>query len=292
MPRTLKAKDPKHAKQQKAKILIYGEAGVGKTWFSLDFPDVYYVDVEGGASRDHYREKLAKSGAAYFGPEDGSQDFEAVIEEVITLASVEHHYRTLVIDSFTKLFQQAQGEEEERLLNAGKKVEFGIDKKAAIRLSRKLVRWLGKIDMNVVLICHEKANWSNGEQIGVTFDGWDKMAYELDMVFHAMRRGRDSRVLMVKKSRLKEFPEAATMELSYAEFADRYGEDAIQSDVSKITLADSEQLAKLNYLIKERGIDDETQAKWLKKANVEEFREMEAEKVAKLIEHLEQKAEV
>ena len=41
-------------KPKKPKILISGPAGVGKTWVSLDFPSVYYIDCEQGAERDRY----------------------------------------------------------------------------------------------------------------------------------------------------------------------------------------------------------------------------------------------
>src|SRR5664280_1663930 len=71
----LKAKDPKTTEPSKPKILIFGKPGVGKTWFSLDFPSVYYIDTEGGADLAHYTAKLIKSGGVYMGPEDGSLDF-------------------------------------------------------------------------------------------------------------------------------------------------------------------------------------------------------------------------
>jgi hypothetical protein len=63
----LKAVAPKAAEPSKPKMLIFGKPGVGKTWTSLDFPNVYYVDTEGGADLAHYTDKLEKSGGVYFG---------------------------------------------------------------------------------------------------------------------------------------------------------------------------------------------------------------------------------
>ncbi len=64
--RKLKAKT-QVGKDVPAKIILSGDAGVGKTWFSLDFPSCYYIDIEGSAERSHYSEKLAAGGGAYFG---------------------------------------------------------------------------------------------------------------------------------------------------------------------------------------------------------------------------------
>ena len=40
---------PAASVQKKAKVLVYGEPGVGKTWFALTFPRVALIDTEGGA---------------------------------------------------------------------------------------------------------------------------------------------------------------------------------------------------------------------------------------------------
>src|SRR5688572_21789505 len=95
----LKAKDPKETEPRKPQMVIFGPSGVGKTWFALSFPAVYYIDTEGGASRKHYMERLSKSGGMYMGPEDGANDFETIIEQTKALATESHKFKTLVIDS-------------------------------------------------------------------------------------------------------------------------------------------------------------------------------------------------
>lgn len=284
--RKLKGKDPAEARQSKAKVLIFGPAGVGKTWVSMDFANVYYIDVEGGATRPQYKKKLKESGAAYFGPHDGSQNFDTVIEEIITLATSEHKYKTLVIDSFSKLFNTCSAEQEEKLLAAGTKVEFSIEKKASIRQSRKMIRWLDRLDMNVILICHERPLWKDGEQVGQTFDGWDKMEYELDLTLQIQRRGSDKRVAVVRKSRLVEFPDSSTFDWSYTQFAEKYGRDALEGDHRAIALATPEQVTTIKQLIKTIRVDQDTIDKWFNKAGVEEFEEMDTSTIAKCIEFL------
>ena len=214
----LRGKPTKEAVPKKAKVLIFGKAGVGKTWTSLDFPAAYYADVEGGASREQYTDKLHESGAVYFGPSDGASDFDTLLDEVKTLSSTEHDRKTLIIDSFSKLFNSAVAEEEERLVQAGKKIEFAVEKKPAVRLTRRLIRWLDRLDMNVILICHEKPLWKGGEQIGETYDGWDKLEYELDLTLQIVRQG-PKRTAQVRKSRLEAFPDGAHFDWSYADFA-------------------------------------------------------------------------
>jgi hypothetical protein len=284
--RKLKGRDPDDVQQSKAKIIIFGRAGVGKTWVSIDFANVYYIDVEGGAKEAAYRQKLRESKAKYFGPEDGSQNFETVTEEIISLATVTHPYKTVVIDSYSKLFNTCSAEQEEKMLAANQKVEFSIEKKASIRASRKLVRWLDRLDMNVILICHERPLWAGGEQIGTTYDGWDKMEYELDLVLQIQKRGTDKRVAIVRKTRLTRFPDGTTFDWSYSDFAQRYGRDALEGDSRPIALATAEQVTTIKELVKHIRVDQDTIDKWFNKAKVESFEEMDTATISKCIEFL------
>ena len=99
----LKAQKPVEQTTGKAKICVFGKSGIGKTWFSLDFPLVYYFDTESGADKAHYQKKLADSGGVYFGVREGSLDFPTVIAELKELANGGHPYKTVAIGSITKL---------------------------------------------------------------------------------------------------------------------------------------------------------------------------------------------
>jgi hypothetical protein len=278
----LRAIAPKNAQPKKPKMLIYGKAGVGKTWTSLDFPSVYFIDTEGGANGDHYTDKLKNSGGVYMGPEQGSLDFETVIEEIKALATEKHNYRTVVIDSFTKLYTTAIATEYDRLTEAKKKIEFSIEKKPATSYSRRLVNWLSRLDMNVILICHEKAEWKNGEQVGETFDGYEKLSYELDLCLNIVKAG-PSRNALIKKSRIQGFQENSNFPWSYEAFADVFGRDVMETQAEAVMLATKEQLAEITHLLSVIKLPEGQEEKWRAKVQVESWDEMSSSDIESLI---------
>ena len=284
----LKAVDPKAAQPSKSKILIFGKPGVGKTWGSLDFPSVYYIDTEGGANLSHYTDKLKKSGGVYFGPEQGSQDFSEVIGQVKALATEKHEYKTLIIDSLSKIFNNEISKEMDKL---GDKDAFGASKKPAVKLTRQLINWIDRIDMNVILICHEKPVWANGEQSGVTFDAWEKLEYELHLCLNIEKRGA-SRKAIVKKSRIESFPDQSQFDWSYDEFAKLYGRETLEGASKAIVLATQEQVEELNYLINLYKIDSEIVQKWLDKSKSDSIEEMASNQIQACIDLLKKKAEL
>jgi hypothetical protein len=288
--RSLKAVKPTEIAPVRPKILIYGKYGSGKTHASLDFPSCYYVDSEGGAKQDQYRKKLIASGGVYFGPEQGSRDFAAVVEEVKTLATVKHPYKTLIIDSLSAIYNSAISDEAERL---GSKDAFGASKKPATRLTMQLLNWVNRADMNVVLIAHEKAEWgmANGsrEEIGKTFDAFEKVGYELDLCLNILNPGPNVRIARIVKSRFDSFPMGETFPWSFAEFASRYGEDIIAKEAAPIVLATAEQVKELTFILEERKDGEDLKAKWFKAANAESLEELTTEQAAKCIAALSKK---
>lgn len=278
----LKAVDPKSAEPQKPKLLIFGKPGVGKTWTSLEFPGVFYIDSEGGATRDHYTDRLKKAGGMYLGPEQGSMSFDTIIEQFQALATEDHPYKTVVIDSISKIYNAEIAREQERL---GEKDAFGASKKTATALTRRLISWIDRIDMNVVLIAHEKPEWKSGEQVGETFDAWDKLAYELDVTLQIVKMG-DSRKARVRKSRLLGFPDGALFDWSYEEFAKRYGKDVIEKESKKISLATPQQLETIRDLLEVTKLPDNQVDKWFTAAGVATWDEMDEEKADKIIAYI------
>jgi AAA domain len=290
MATKLKAKDPKSTEPSKPKIVIYGPSGVGKTWWALSFPAVYYIDTEGGATRTHYMERLSKSGGVYLGPEDGSNDFETIIDQVKALATEKHKFKTLVIDSITKTFISCITAEGERL---GIKNAFGADKKPAVQSMRRLVNAIERLDMNVIFIAHEKSEWGldaqgNRAELGKIPDTHEKLIYELDLGLQIQKRGPD-RKATVKKSRLLGFPEGESFILDFETFAERYGKDVIEKASVQIVLASVVQVEEINRLVELLKVEQETVDKWLEKAKAEKFEEFNADQAAAIIKSLTEK---
>src|SRR5215471_12051881 len=287
----LLAISPEAIEPKKPKVLIYGVAGVGKTWQALDWPSCYYIDTEGGADLAPYRAKLLKAGGMYFGPEQGSLDFDTVIGQIEALATEKHHYKTVIIDSITKLFNTSITDEQSRL---GDRDAFGASKKPAVRQMAKLVRWLNRADMNAVIIAHQKDLWGKSdagqrEAIGVTFDAWEKLEYELHLVLRISKIGTGDnakRFAHVGKSRLTGFTEGERLDWSYAEFAQRYGKDVIEKEVVPVTLATAEEVAEVNKLLEIVKLPEGTVEKWMTKAGADSFEEMSSENVQACITHL------
>lgn len=281
----LRGKNPKHAKPARPKIVLFGPPGVGKTWGSLDFPSCYYVDTEGGASLDHYTDKLEKVGALYLGPEDGANDFDVVLDDLRTLATTKHDRKTLIVDSFTKLFNTEIQVEHDRLVKQGKKTDFGVDKKPAVSKTRQLIAWLDKLDMNAILICHEKPLWQNGEQVGATFDGWDKLAYELNLVCQIVRHGAD-RKAKVHKSRFDSFGEGELLDWSYGEFAKRFGKEVMEATSHAVALATTEQVKQARKLVDMLRIDESKVLKGFESAGVTCWEDMTSDRIQQSISKL------
>lgn len=287
----LLAVSPETVEPKKPKVLIYGGPGVGKTWTSLDFPRAYYIDTEGGADLDHYRSKLKAAGGMYFGPDQGSLDFDTVIGQIEALATEDHPYKTIIFDSITKLFNSAISDEQLRL---GKDDVYGASKKAPIRQMGKLIRWINRADMNVIMIAHEKPLWGldakgSREEIGKTFDAWEKLEYELHFVLRITKLGAGDaakRYAAIGKSRLTGFPEGTRFDWSYAEFAARYGKDVIEKEVKPVVLATADQVNEVKKILEVAPLPEGMVAKWFTKAGVDDWPEMDTETITKCIEFM------
>jgi hypothetical protein len=286
----LKAKDPITTEPSKPKMVVFGPSGAGKTWFAMSFPAVYYIACEPGNDRRHYMERLKSSGGMFMGPEDGALDFDEVIGQFKALATEKHRFKTVVVDSITKLFNNAIANEMERMDREGITNAFGADKKPAVQFMRRLIAVTNRLDMNVIFIAHEAAEWGtdakgNRVEIGRVPDCWNKLIYELDLAFAVQKTGA-SRWGVVKKSRLLGFPEAERFQLDFDTFSERYGKDIIEREAAPIAIATQAQVDEITRLVSLLKIDNETVEKWFEKANAESFSEFSAEIAEKTIKSL------
>jgi hypothetical protein len=210
-----------------------------------------------------------------------------VLEQIRLLATTKHKYRTIVIDSYTKLQNTKIAEKTEAMEKANVDMDktFGREKKPAIGKTRQMVSWFDRLDMNVILVCHEKDVWSDGKVIGKSFDGYDKLEYELDLVMQIIKQG-NSRKAKIGKCRLKQFREGEVIDWSYPAFAERYGIEVIEAASQPVSPASAEQIRVIQELAGIVRLDDETKAKWFEKAGVDTWGEMDAVTIQACIDYL------
>lgn len=294
MSSKLKGKDPSDSTPARPKIAIFGSYGVSKTWGALSFPNVYFIDSEGGSKEKEYIARLKASGGVYMGPEDGAVNMDNLIEEVKSLATEKHAFKTLVIDSITKPFNAEITKEAERL---GDKNGFGADKRPAVQKMKRLMMWLDRLDMNVILVAHEKPKWANGEQAGVEADMYEKINYDLHLVLRISKQGT-RRVARVDKTRIRSFPDGDSFDWTKSnaiddttardEFIKRFG-DGVMNESKAIVLASPDQVAEIERLLALVKTDPADIEKWKSKANADTFAEFNEEQAAAIISHLNKK---
>lgn len=280
----LKGIKPEVVVPSKPKIMLSGKPGTGKSFFALNAKSVYLIDTEAGATREQYVKKLIAGGGSYFGIEQGSQDFAEVINQVRELATTEHKFKTLVIDSFSKLYNIEAAAAEER---SGS--DFGKDKREADKPTRKLLNWLSRCDLTVILVCHQKDKWiRQGTQLimeGSTFDGYKKLDYELDLWLETKLVG-STRFASVVKSRIDGFPVGADIDLDFPTFERLYGKAVVEGPVKPIILGSAEQFAEIKRLSDLLKVPEEDFSKWLTKAQATEIEDLSAENADKMLTFL------
>lgn len=280
----MRGRKPEEIKRSKPKFILSGESGVGKSFYMLDFPKPFIIDTEGGAVEPQYIKKMKEVDAQYFGKEDGSQDFKTVIDELKWLATNKHDRQTLIIDSFSKLYNLTAAIAEETVGNV-----YAADKKAAQKPTRQLQVWMDRLDMTICLVAHSKAEWKSGQPTGkTTWDGWDKLTYDLNLWIELVQTGK-RRDVVVRKSRIEGFILGNSYPADYETFAKLYGGDIINKPSEQITLATAEQVADAKGLIAFRNISEEDQKKALKKYDVEQWEELSETEIKSIIEKLKEK---
>ena len=295
-PSLLKAKKPSLENPGHIKCVIFGRSGVGKTWLALNFPKPFYMDCEGGARLAHYQQKLIESGGGYYGPQQGANDLDNIIEQISALASEKHEYKTLIIDSITKPWLTEITNEQERL---GDRDAFGASKKPAVAKIRRLINWIGRLDMNCFLIAHEVSEWgmvgNERKEIGKAPDIYEKLIYELDLTLQVRAHSATRRDAIVYKTRLTGFPHNDVIILQdgtdkgYESIAERYGRDFIEAENKAIELATPEQVDRIKILFEALNLTEEQISKGLARKNAEVIADLSASDAQIIIDDIQKK---
>lgn len=274
--------------QKRLKALFYGNSGAGKTTAAINFPRPYLIDTEKGSTNDQYVKTLTKNGGVVF----HTGDFDELMQEVKSLLTEKHEYKTLIIDPLTTLYadllEKSASKRISKLDPDG--TSYGGHYAEANKKIKHLLNLLVRLDMNVIITSHAKNEYgSNMAVLGQTFDCYKKLDYLFDLVFEVQKRGKE-RIGFIKKTRIESFPDGETFPFSYDEIAERYGREVLERDAVAEKLASSEQVGRLKVLIDLYKEPEEVVQKWLDKANAETLDEMNESIIIKLITHMENKS--
>lgn len=274
--------------EKRFKAFFYGNAGAGKTTAAIQFPAPYLIDTEKGAENDQYVKMLNDKGGAIF----QTGDFDELVGEIKSLLTEKHHYKTLVIDPLTTVYNDLLDKCAARLkaLSGDKNAtgtEFGRHYGEANKEMKRLMQLLLRLDMNVIITSHAKNEYNDKlSVIGTTFDCYKKLDYLFDLVIEIQKRAKQ-RYGFVKKSRIEAFEELESFEFSYDEVAKRYGLKQIEREVENEQLATPVQVNRLQHLVKELSVPQETVDKMLDKSQASCFEEMSKTNIEKAIKHFE-----
>ena len=273
----LKAKKPETI-EKRLKLFLFGSPKVGKTTAELNFPSVYLIDTEKGAVHDQYVKLMQANGSQVF----HTNDVDEVIEEIRTLGTEKHSFKTVAVDPVTML--------EADLVEKAEK-EFGVgDMRIWGKRDRKMKRLLNllnKLDMNVIVTAHGKIDYGpNMTRLGTTFDAWKRWPYAFDLIIELEKRGAE-RVAIVRGSRLETFVEGEAFTWSYDEFKKRY--PIIDKDAEPVVLATPEQVTELKSLLEVVKLPEGQLDKWLTKASVDCIEDMDSPTIDKCIKFVRDK---
>ena len=291
----LKAENPK-AKAKRLKMFVFGVAGVGKTVAALQFPNSYIIDLEKGT--DFYAETINNANSVVFQSNDPS-DIRGQIEGLLT---EKHKYRTLILDPMTILYQSIQDVWTRRFENDAKArgktdvaemQDFGMRYWGKVKSEYKAIqRIIMRLDMNVIVTSHQKDVYGNGMQkIGVSYDSMKGDDYFFDYIFRLECDKSEKRFAVRVKERAEigqnKFPE--TFEWSYDNFRKYYGDDMLEREAEVVALATTEHVNELNALVENVRIPQADVEKWLSKAGVDSFSEMDDDQVVKCVNYCKKK---
>jgi predicted ATP-dependent serine protease len=256
------------------KILIFGDAGTGKSHNLCQFPRAYYFDLERGVEEKQYVEMLRAANSRVF----PTTDIDELITEVTSLLSEQHDFKSVVIDPITPVFLD-ESDLQEKYVGT----DYGKNVAEATKKWRRLGKLLKRLQMTVVVSAYEKAKF--GSDGVMTAAGPKDIQHFFDVVLRAEKRGGD-RVVTVVKSRNRGLQEGATFAFTFDDIAERYGREAFERDAVAVPLATADQVSDLARLLSMRTDGDALKDKWLKKVGAEELSELPADAAAKCLLYL------
>jgi hypothetical protein len=270
----LRARKPQ-AVNKRLKLFMFGPAGVGKTTAAIQFPNSYIIDCEKGT--ENYDRLVAASGSVVF----QTTDMHDVIQEVKSLLTEKHDFRTLVIDPITPVYNDLLEKCEARVGS-----DFGRHYGAANKEMKRLANLIMALDMNVVITAHAKKEYGDNLRVlGHTFDGWRQLDYWFDLVVELGKKGK-KRFAKVVKTRVESFPDEDVFEWSYDAIKQRYDVNMLEKQAQQMKLASARQVSEIKELLNIVRLPEGTTDKWFAKAGVDTWEDMPADALQKCIDYV------
>lgn len=200
------------SKTKKAKILLYGSYGTGKTILSLQFPSPVMIDMERGSE-------------CYSSLYDFSvfhtTDPDGVEHGVEWLHRNKTDRQTIILDSMTEFWSALQFKWSEIFLKRnngkGNKVEFyDLQPRDWVQIKNQFKNFLRKLlllDMNVICTCRLKDMYSESEmlkKIGDTVDADRSLPYLFDTVVRLEKTSEGKYIAKTEKDRTNLLPAVFT----------------------------------------------------------------------------------
>jgi len=272
----LKAVKPKHI-EKRLKILLFGEAGAGKTTAAIHFPRPIIIDTERGCEQSEYSALLDKQEGAIY----QTADFNEIRNEIKALLCENHPYKTLIIDPITIVWDE--------LVNAAERkmdAKFGRHFALANKQFKELMNLILRLDMNVIFTAHTKDKYDEKMTVTDTVaDGYKKLPYFFDLVLE-IKIINNQRMACVRKSRIANFKSLEIFPFSYDLVADKYGREILERDAVPEQLVSAEQVIELRELIKIHKVCNDAVNITLDRANAANFDELPADKAEQWINFL------
>ena len=179
---------------------------------------------------------------------------------------------------------------------------YGKHYGAAGKATRRLVRLLLRLDMNIIFTAHQKEVYSaGGATIDTTFDGWKKSDYFFDLWLKTRSELAGDKVTFwakVAKTRLDGFPTLSEFALgestkqgekrifAYQAICERFGGEKLEAPRATVMLATAEQVSEAQELVQKINPSEEWLEKVYKYAGAEDFRDFSADHIVRLIQKL------
>lgn len=276
---------------KRLKLFVWGDSGVGKTTFALQFPSPVVIDLEGGT--DLY-------GNAFKFDRIKTVDADEAMEAIDWLSTNKHNYKSVIIDPMTIYWEALQKKWSDIFLMRNRKsrgyrhefYEFQIKDWPILKGELKeFIRKLIRLDMNVIVTGREKAKYkSEGKDMmvsdGETFDCEKSLPYLFDVILQITVNDKLQRVAKTIKDRSNKLP-IGSWEFSYDLFAEHMGVDNLEREALPIELVTDEEVEYLNECLDHLGVKEEGIKRALAQYEVSSLSELtkeDGEKIKKILE--------